>query len=461
MKKIFLLFTLLMANIVIASPCKKADKETAQMRYELQAAVGQASEGSAMVRVWTYSKKAKIAKEQAGKNAVHGILFKGYPSLNHGNTRIVGREALISDASIWDTQAAYWQEFFKEGGSYQRYVSYIANGTPDFITKVNKEYKIGIVVIVQVEALRKRLQEDGILPKDEVKGKMPIIMVVPSSTWCSAHGYMKQGAPDYEQALLHSQELNQAITTLSVRLNQRGFEIKDLNNALRTMRNEAAEEAVTVSQFDDKINETPLDQLRRTAKADIWIEIDWYINELKGGSQQSLTWSMSAIDAYTDIVIGGVSPTTTGATYASSFQLPIMVESAIQGQFDPFCNTLIDYFHNIEQKGRAVKLNILTWEILRDGLQTEIDDLELSDIIIEWLDKNTVNGKYGTPELNPSGNRMTIEQVRVPLVNAKGKDLSTLSWIKGLQKWLMDEYDMESNVSTKGLGQVQIILGGK
>ena len=188
MKKILIFLAILLTNTVIASPCKKADKETAQMRYELQAAVGQAPEGSAMVRVWTYSKKAQVAKEQAGKNAVHGILFKGYPSMNIGNTRIIGREALISDASVWDTQAAYWQEFFKDGGRYQRYVSYIANGTPDFITKVNREYKIGIVVIVQVEALRKQLQEDGILPKDEVKGKMPIIMVVPSSTWCSAHG---------------------------------------------------------------------------------------------------------------------------------------------------------------------------------------------------------------------------------------------------------------------------------
>lgn len=461
MKKITIVLTLLMSLPMMALPCKKADKETAQMRYELQAAVGQAPEGSAMVRVWTYSKKAQVAKEQAGKNAVHGILFKGYPSLNHGNTRIVGREAMISDASIWDTQAAYWQEFFKDGGRYQRYVSYIANGTPDFRTKVNKEYKIGIVVIVQVDALRKQLQEDGILPKDEVKGKMPILMVVPSPTWCSANGYMTEGVPDYEQALLHNQDLNQAITTLSVRLNQRGFEVKDLNSALRTMRNEAAEEAVTISQLKDKINETAVDRLRRTAKADIWVEVDWYINELKGGSQQSLTWSMSAIDAYTDIVIGGVSPTTTGASYTSSFQLPIKIESAIQGQFEPFCKTLIDHFRELEQKGRAIKLNILTWEILRDGLQTEIDDLELSEIILNWLDKNTMNGKYGTQDLSPSGNRMTIEQVRIPVVDAKGRDVSTLSWAKGLQKWLMDEYDMESNISTKGLGQIQIILGGK
>ncbi len=461
MKKIILLLAICLPIAVVATPCKKADKETAQMRYELQAAVGQAPEGSAMVRVWTYSKKARIAEGQAGKNAVHGVLFKGYPSYNVGNTRIVGRDALINDASIWETKADYWEDFFEKGGYYQRYVSYIGNGVPDQILKVNKEYKVGVVVIVQVEALRKRMQEDGILPPDEVKGKMPIIMVVPASSWCNKNGYWKDNEPDYEQALLQNQELNQAITTMSARLTQRGFEIKDLNSALRTLKKEAAEEAVTVSRFEDKITETPLDRLRRTAKADIWIEIDWYTTELKGGSQTSLTWSMSAIDAYTDFVIGGVSPTTTGATYTSSFQLPIMIESAIQGQYDPFCNTLVNYFRNLEKTGRAIKLNILTWENLTEGLQTEIDDMELSEIIENWLDKNTVNGKYGSPDINASGNRMTVEQVRIPLVNAKGRDLSPLTWAKDLQKWLMNEYDIESNLSSKGLGQVQLILGGK
>lgn len=461
MKKYLLFIAAMLPIICSAAASKKADQETSEMRYEIQAAVGQAPEGSAMVRVWTYSKKAQVAEGQAGKNAVHGVLFKGYPSYNEGNVRIVGREALLADPSVLTSKQEYWDTFFEDGGIYQRFVSFVGNGVPDQILKVGKEYKVGIVVIIQVEALRKYLQEEGIIPKDEVKGKMPIIMVVPATTWCHKNGFMSGNDPDYEQALLNSQELNQAITTLSVRLNQRGFEMKDLNATIRSLKKEAEEQAVTISRFEDKIAETPIDQLRRTAKADIWIEIDWYTNEVKGGSQQSLTWSMSAIDAYTDFVIGGVSPTTTGAVYTSSFQLPIMIETVIQGQYDPFCNTLIDYFREIEQKGRAIKLNILTWENLTEGLQTEIDDMELSEIIETWLDDNTVNGKYGTPDISPSGTRMTVEQVRVPLTNAKGRDLSTAAWAKGLQKWLMNEYDIESNLSTKGLGQVQLILGGK
>lgn len=462
MKKLSFWVALLLPLIATAAtPCKKAEKETQQMRYELQATIGQAPEGSALVRVWTYSKKANVATAQAGKNAVHGILFKGYPSYNEGNNRIVGREALITNANVQQEYEAYFDAFFADGGTYQRFISFIGNGEPDQILKVGKEYKVAITVVVQVDALRQRLQEDGIIPKDEIAGKMPIVMVVPSTSWCHQHGFEADNLPDYQRALTENQELTQAITTLSVRLTQRGFEVKDLRAALRTLQTEEQEEHAMVSQFEDAIAETKIDQLRRTAKADIWVEIDWIENEIKGGSQKSLTWTMSAMDAYTDFVIGGVSPTTTGAAFASSFQLPIMIESAIQGQFDPFCNTLISYFRNCEKQGRAIKMNILTWENLREGLMTEIDDMELSEIIENWLEANTVNGKYGTPDISPSGNRMTIEQVRIPLTNAKGRDLSTLSWAKGLQKWLMNEYDIESNLSTKGLGQVQLILGGK
>jgi len=52
----------------------KADKETAIWRYELEPA-GTGIQGSYQIKVWSYSKKAETAIEQAKKNAVHGIIF--------------------------------------------------------------------------------------------------------------------------------------------------------------------------------------------------------------------------------------------------------------------------------------------------------------------------------------------------------------------------------------------------
>ena len=91
----------------------------------------------------------------------------------------------------------------------------------------------------------------------------------------------------------------------------------------------------------------------------------------------------------------------------------------------------------------------------------EYDDMELNEIIEDWLEKNTVKGKFGAPEISPSGNRMTVENVRIPVKNAKGRDLDPRTWARGLQKMLRSEYGIESQLSTKGLGQIQLILGDK
>jgi len=454
---------------VSAQSQRKADKQTAQWRYELQATVGQASEGSTIVRVWTYSTKPNIAEGQAGKNAVHGIIFKGFPASND-NARIVGREPLINDPDIEEQFRDYFNEFFKTGGAYQRYVSYIGNGVPDQILKVGKEYKVAVTVVVLIDQLRKRLEEDGILkPMDKIEGKMPTIMVVPSAAWCHRNGYaqtfdnqgMTEEVPDYSRALLNSTDLTVAINTINARMTKRGFPLKDLEAALKTLKSESAEDAMTASKSGDAIAETPIDILRRTAKADIWIEIDWYTTEEKGGSLTRLTYSMRAIDAYTDFVVAGVPPTTGQAVYTSSFQLPIMMESAIQGQFDPFCNTMQDYFTKLSEEGRPIKMRVLTWESFEDGLMTELDGDELHEIISDWVSANTVNGKFGTVDISPSGNRMTIEQVHIPLTNEKGRDLDARAWARPLQKLLRNQYNIESNLSAKGLGQIQLIIGDK
>lgn len=470
MKRIVLLFLSVACLCLngMAQSQRKADKQTAQWRYELQAAVGQAAEGATLVRVWTYSTKPTIAEGQAGKNAVHGIIFKGFPSSMDG-TRIVGREPLINDPEIEEANKDYFKEFFKTGGAYQRYVSYIGNGIPDQQIKVGKEYKIGVVVIVLVDQLRKRLEDDGIIKAMEVSGKMPTIMVVPSALWCNKNGFIQtydnQGkteyVPDYEKALLNSTDLKVAINTINARMANRGFPLKDLEAALKTLKTESAEDAMTNSKYGDVIAESPIDILRRTAKADIWIEIEWFTSAEKGGSQTRLTFSMDALDAYTDVVVAGVPPTTSQAVYTSSFQLPIMMESAIQGQFDPFCSSLKSYFDKLVANGRPIKMRILTWEGFEDGLMAEFDGDELHEIIEDWVADNTVKGKFGSIDMSPSGNRMTIEQVQIPLQNAKGRDMDARSWARDLQKMLKNKYTIESNLSTKGLGQVQLIIGEK
>jgi hypothetical protein len=137
---------------------KRANNDTETYRYELEG-VKQGVEGTQMVKVWSYSRKPEIAIDQAKKNAVHGVLFKGFnvPSK---------QSALITDPGTEFQHKAYFAEFFRDGGRYLKFVEITGDGTVNANDKymvTNKEWKIGVVVSVRKDALRKELESAGVL----------------------------------------------------------------------------------------------------------------------------------------------------------------------------------------------------------------------------------------------------------------------------------------------------------
>lgn len=169
MVKNILLFILVLAVPVLGFSQKKkqkqANKETEQWRYEIEV-VAQGAQGTCLIKVWSYSAKPDIAKNQATKNAVHGVIFKGVPGTK--NNRVPAREALVRDADTIEKYKEFFQEFFKDGGDYMRYVTLTNNGAVDAgdVMKVGKkEYKVGVVVSVRYDALKKLLEEKGIIKK--------------------------------------------------------------------------------------------------------------------------------------------------------------------------------------------------------------------------------------------------------------------------------------------------------
>ena len=165
MKKIIIFCSILVLCVSGYSQKKKANTETLEFRDEAEAAVGQAVQGYTLIKVYTYSKNKNIPLTQAGKNAVHAVLFRGTADYNNGSTRIKGQKPIISNVLVYDENIEYFKEFFKDGGQFQRYVQYVNNGIPDIgdSYKVGKEYKIGVKVLVNKDALRKTMQDAGII----------------------------------------------------------------------------------------------------------------------------------------------------------------------------------------------------------------------------------------------------------------------------------------------------------
>ena len=169
MKNIFKVALIAFAIITFAS-CSAvrkaaADQDTLTWQYEIEPTSGQAIQGSILVKVWSYSKDKNVATGQAGKNAVHGVLFKGVAALNNEYARVPAQKAIVTDVNAESTHKSYFNDFFRDGGKYMKYVNFIANGVPapGDIIKVGKEYKIGVRVSVSKDALRKEMEAAGIV----------------------------------------------------------------------------------------------------------------------------------------------------------------------------------------------------------------------------------------------------------------------------------------------------------
>ena len=158
MRKI--LFSLLAVALCVPAVAsirqKQADKDTNQFRYEIECA-GNAIQGTYLVKVWTYSKKASVAENQCRKNAVHGVIFKGYG----GGQGCVSQRPMVSDPGAETQYVEYFDSFFANGGEFQKYAS-IMGGTTETV-KVGREYKVGVVVSVRKDDLRKALEAAGII----------------------------------------------------------------------------------------------------------------------------------------------------------------------------------------------------------------------------------------------------------------------------------------------------------
>ena len=136
----------------------KADAETEMFRYEVEQMSVSATTGDLNIRVYGFSKNPNIAEEQTKKNAIHACIYKGIPAC--ADKPGSQKRPLIANADQ-DNAQEFFADFFKDGGEYMRFVV-MTSATPK-ITKIGKEYKVGVAVKVNYSELRKYLEGKGVI----------------------------------------------------------------------------------------------------------------------------------------------------------------------------------------------------------------------------------------------------------------------------------------------------------
>ena len=316
------------------------------------------------------------------------------------------------------------------------------------------KYKFTLLII---------LMFSGVLSYSQAK--KPTLMVVPSDAWCNQNGYMlsfnNQGSitkiPDYKRAFQENPEVLQVISQINGMMADRDFPLKNMESAIKTMESNAAEDNMRSSkETGSSINESPIDALKKVAKADIIIQLTWTIN--KTGPKKSINFNLQGLDSYTDKQIA----TATGTGSPSfSAEVPVLLSEAVISHMDNFTASLQNHFDDMFENGREIIVRIQTWEDWDGDLETEYGgEDELGYIIEDWLAANTVKGRFSTTDLTE--NMALFEQVRIPLYNDRGRAIDARRFVRDLSKHLSGSpYSIPNKLVMKGLGRATIILGGK
>jgi len=303
------------------------------------------------------------------------------------------------------------------------------------------------------------------------QARKPTIMVVPSDQYCISKGYKmefesmgaKQTLPDYKAAMQNDANLRLVITKMGEIMANRGFPLKDLEMELKNLEREAAESAMlTSSSSGSEMAESPIDMLKRTAKADIIMDLSYEIK--RQGPNSYITFNLRGLDAYTSKQVSGAAGT--GAP-SSSAAPELLLEEAVLSHMDGFNAGLQRHFDDMFANGREIKVMVRRWASWYDNLESyytyDGEELELLEHIENWFFDNTVQKRFSLSDA--SENMMRLEQVRIPMmtVDNRGREraVDARSFLSGLSRHLRDNFQIDSKIYLRGLGEAWLIVGEK
>lgn len=297
------------------------------------------------------------------------------------------------------------------------------------------------------------------------QAKKPTLMVVPSDVWCNKNGFVQtfdnQGisetVPDYKAALSNNMDLVAVTTKIGSLMADRGFPLKDMAQTMKSISSLSTEDRLIQSKTSGaSMTESPLDRFRRTAKADIFLEVTW--NVTTTGPKKQVTYMLAGKDAYSGKQVAGAE-----GTGAPSFaaDLPLLLEEAVQDHMEAFCAQLQSHFEDMMQNGRECVLDVRVWD---NGsgidLETEYEGQELIDVIDNWLADNTVQHRFNKSDATE--NFALYEQVRIPLYKPNGQAMDMDAFARSLRSYLSKPpYSIPCKVINRGLGRALLVIGEK
>lgn len=143
------------------SSCKTPTQVSSEYAYATfqTECLGVELDGSQTLRVFGKGKNKADAIEQAKKNAVRDILFKGITA----GSGECSQRPLVNEVNAQEKYAYYFNQFFRDKGSYLNYVKLDEKRLSRIKSSNSTQENWGVVVTVDRTALQQQLINDNII----------------------------------------------------------------------------------------------------------------------------------------------------------------------------------------------------------------------------------------------------------------------------------------------------------
>lgn len=159
MKKIIQFIPVIVSVLILTGSCAVPVTVAGNYSYKTEC-LGNDLDGTQIVKAWGSGKKRAEAIDQAMKNAVNDVLFKGITEGVNG----CEMRPIVSEVNARQKYASYFNSFFTDGGAYLNFVELRYKKIQDGDLKATRSgLTAGMIFRIYHAELKQKMAEDGII----------------------------------------------------------------------------------------------------------------------------------------------------------------------------------------------------------------------------------------------------------------------------------------------------------
>lgn len=266
---------------------------------------------------------------------------------------------------------------------------------------------------------------------------------------------------DYQKYLNSDDRFRRIASTVQGSFNEDNYPLQDFEQTLKQLDSRSA------ADMADNLEQDAKTLLLQTVAPDIILELNYFSSAEKNSNgnnvrrskekshkEEIVSYTLSAIDAYTNKVIATISENNLKGRSVTE-----TIQKSLEKNLPDIKKDIVKYFSDIQSRGREVTLRVtVAKESNQNLLDENIEGDTYADFIIDYVKSHTVKGAYKLQTNTPD--ELYIVNMRIPLLADDGTQYSVYDWTRELTKTMRKRLGVVVTNKSQGLGEIALTIEG-